>query len=151
MAVKKKVTKPAPKKASPAPSKKKAIQSSSSASRTVAKKPVETSKGKPAPKKSISQVIIDPKNPLGKKFTCYSCATKFYDLYKPDKICPKCGADQLAKTALKSKQAALRSSEYDVEEEETPATPGSEEETFVDEEEVEETQEETEEETAEND
>ncbi len=31
---------------------------------------------------------------LGKKYTCYSCHTKFYDLGKPDPICPKCGADQ---------------------------------------------------------
>lgn len=31
---------------------------------------------------------------LGKKYTCYSCHTKFYDLGKPVPICPKCGADQ---------------------------------------------------------
>ena len=31
---------------------------------------------------------------LGKKYTCYSCHTKFYDLGKPEPICPKCGADQ---------------------------------------------------------
>ena len=31
---------------------------------------------------------------LGKKYTCYSCHTKFYDLGKPLPICPKCGADQ---------------------------------------------------------
>lgn len=31
---------------------------------------------------------------LGKKFSCYSCHTKFYDLGKPEPICPKCGADQ---------------------------------------------------------
>ena len=31
---------------------------------------------------------------LGKKFTCYSCHTKFYDLGKPEPLCPKCGADQ---------------------------------------------------------
>jgi hypothetical protein len=31
---------------------------------------------------------------LGKKFTCYSCHTKFYDLGKPVPLCPKCGADQ---------------------------------------------------------
>jgi rubrerythrin len=130
MAVKKKVTKPASKKVSPSPAKKKAIKSSTSASSTVAKKSVETSANKLATKKSTSQAVIDPKNPLGKKFTCYSCGTKFYDLYKPDKICPKCGADQLAKPALKSRQAALRSSEYDVEEEETPASAASEEEAF---------------------
>lgn len=31
---------------------------------------------------------------LGKKYTCYSCHTKFYDLGKPVALCPKCGADQ---------------------------------------------------------
>ena len=31
---------------------------------------------------------------LGKKFECYNCRTKFYNLGKPDAICPKCGANQ---------------------------------------------------------
>ncbi len=31
---------------------------------------------------------------LGKKYACYSCHTKFYDLDKPVPLCPKCGADQ---------------------------------------------------------
>ncbi len=31
---------------------------------------------------------------LGKKYNCYSCHTKFYDLGKPLPLCPKCGADQ---------------------------------------------------------
>src|SRR5882762_12026579 len=31
---------------------------------------------------------------LGKKYTCYSCHTKFYDLGKAEPLCPKCGADQ---------------------------------------------------------
>ena len=31
---------------------------------------------------------------LGKKYTCYSCHTKFYDLGKAVPICPKCGSDQ---------------------------------------------------------
>ena len=31
---------------------------------------------------------------LGNRFTCFSCGTRFYDLNKPDPICPKCGADQ---------------------------------------------------------
>ena len=30
---------------------------------------------------------------FGKKFTCWKCTTKFYDLNKPDAKCPKCGAD----------------------------------------------------------
>ena len=31
---------------------------------------------------------------LGKKFSCYSCGTKFYNLGKPEAVCPKCGANQ---------------------------------------------------------
>ncbi len=31
---------------------------------------------------------------LGRKYTCYSCHSKFYDLGKPIPLCPKCGADQ---------------------------------------------------------
>jgi uncharacterized protein (TIGR02300 family) len=31
---------------------------------------------------------------LGKRFKCYKCGTKFYDLNKPDPICPSCGEDQ---------------------------------------------------------
>ena len=31
---------------------------------------------------------------LGNRFTCFSCQTSFYDLNKPDPLCPKCGTDQ---------------------------------------------------------
>lgn len=31
---------------------------------------------------------------LGKKFECYSCGTKFYNLGRAEAICPKCGANQ---------------------------------------------------------
>ena len=151
MAVKKKVTKPAPKKKA-SPASKKNTKSSVSSSRPATKKvSTEASKTSKAPAKSSSPaVVVDPKNPLGKKFSCYNCGTKFYDLNKADKICPKCGSDQLAKPALKSKQAALRSGEYDVEEEETPAAVNEDDDTFVDEEEAEETQEEDAEETVED-
>lgn len=30
---------------------------------------------------------------FGKKFTCWKCSTKFYDLNKPSAKCPKCGAN----------------------------------------------------------
>ncbi len=29
----------------------------------------------------------------GKKFTCWSCAAKYYDLGKPNPKCPKCGSN----------------------------------------------------------
>jgi uncharacterized protein (TIGR02300 family) len=31
---------------------------------------------------------------LGNKHTCFKCNAKFYDLKKPDPVCPKCGANQ---------------------------------------------------------
>lgn len=31
---------------------------------------------------------------LGKKFECYNCRTKFYNLGRPEAVCPKCGANQ---------------------------------------------------------
>ena len=35
-----------------------------------------------------------PAKDLGTKFTCFKCSTKFYDMKKPEALCPKCGADQ---------------------------------------------------------
>lgn len=45
-----------------------------------------------------------PEIKLGTKFDCFSCGTKFYDLGKPEPICPKCGANQ--KDASQSDSAA---------------------------------------------
>ncbi len=43
-----------------------------------------------------------PAKDLGIKHNCFKCGTKFYDLKKPEPICPKCGADQRESPALKS-------------------------------------------------
>lgn len=37
---------------------------------------------------------MSSKAALGKRYTCFQCACKFYDLNKPEPVCPKCGADQ---------------------------------------------------------
>lgn len=37
--------------------------------------------------------MVDP-NKWGKKFTCFKCGCKFYDLNRPLAVCPKCGTDQ---------------------------------------------------------
>jgi uncharacterized protein (TIGR02300 family) len=42
-----------------------------------------------------------PAKDLGTKHLCFKCGTKFYDLRKPEPICPKCGADQRQSPALK--------------------------------------------------
>ena len=38
---------------------------------------------------------------LGTKYTCFKCNTKFYDMRKPEPVCPKCGSDQRQSPALK--------------------------------------------------
>ena len=42
-----------------------------------------------------------PAKDLGNRFVCFKCSTKFYDMKKPDPLCPKCGADQRESPALK--------------------------------------------------
>ena len=51
-----------------------------------------------------------PAKDLGAKHTCYKCQTKFYDLKKPEPICPKCGADQRQSPANKPTPASERRS-----------------------------------------
>ncbi len=36
--------------------------------------------------------MVDAK--WGKRYTCFKCDTRFYDLNKPDAVCPKCEANQ---------------------------------------------------------
>lgn len=67
---------------------------------------------------------------LGRKYTCYSCHTKFYDLGKPVPLCPKCGSDQrdADEAPVYTAPRGRRVVEEPVEEEEfTPAAePGQE-------------------------
>lgn len=79
-------------------------------------KPVSTSKPK-VTKKSVEAEV--PSGPLGKKFTCYNCTIKFYDLNKPEKVCPKCGADQNSRPTIKTKaKASPKLNEFDIIDEE---------------------------------
>jgi hypothetical protein len=41
-----------------------------------------------------SAAAADPKARLGVKHLCFKCGAKFYDLNKPEPLCPKCGTDQ---------------------------------------------------------
>ena len=43
-----------------------------------------------------------PVKDLGNKHVCFKCSAKFYDMKKPDPLCPKCGADQRESPALKA-------------------------------------------------
>lgn len=54
-----------------------------------ARKPVE-----PDAKKRSELLTEDRKTKLGMKHVCFSCSAKFYDLNKPEPVCPKCGVDQ---------------------------------------------------------
>jgi hypothetical protein len=40
-------------------------------------------------------VAGEPRSKLGSKWGCFSCGAKFYDLNKPEPLCPRCGANQL--------------------------------------------------------
>lgn len=31
---------------------------------------------------------------LGVRYICFSCGCRFYDLNRPEPVCPKCGSDQ---------------------------------------------------------
>ncbi len=58
-----------------------------------------------------------PEIKLGSKHECYSCGTKFYDLGKPEPICPKCGANQThaaPSTQLAATQAARKKRKAEV-------------------------------------
>ena len=69
---------------------------------------------------------------LGRKYTCYSCHTKFYDLGKPVPLCPKCGADQRdaeeapVYTPARSRRAPAVIEEPPEEEEIAPASEAAE-------------------------
>lgn len=45
-----------------------------------------------------------PAKDFGTKFVCFKCSTKFYDMKKPDPLCPKCGADQREATVTKASE-----------------------------------------------
>lgn len=77
------------------------------------KKAASSTKSKSPEKVTVVQ------NPFGKKHTCYACGKKFYDLNRPQAICPGCGADQKSKPAQKFRAAKMRYSEFDVVDDET--------------------------------
>lgn len=62
------------------------------------------SRGPPFPGKDSFMAAKD----LGTKWTCFKCGTKYYDMKKPDPVCPKCGArpqdNQSAKAGVINKK-----------------------------------------------
>jgi hypothetical protein len=43
----------------------------------------------------------------GRKYVCFSCGCKFYDMNKPDPFCPKCGSSQKDAPDINDKKTAL--------------------------------------------
>ncbi|MED5370907.1 MAG: FYDLN acid domain-containing protein [Myxococcota bacterium] len=73
---------------------------------------------------------------LGTRFTCYECGAKFYDMNKPEAICPSCGADQandpnpdpieMLKASKRSRRSKTKASSVDESSVETPNLDDSE-------------------------
>lgn len=118
-----------PKKTATAAAKKKATAKKVAPKKgnALAKKKVEiikkalsspSTKSKPASTKKVSgSKVATFLNPLGKKWTCHTCSTKFYDLNKEEKICPKCGADQNKRPVARTRTVRPRVVEEEVIEE----------------------------------
>lgn len=50
---------------------------------------------KSGPPRTVAVTVGSPAaSKLGTKWNCFQCGVKFYDLNKPEPLCPKCGADQ---------------------------------------------------------
>ena len=49
---------------------------------------------------------VEPRSKLGEKHVCFECGGKFYDLNRPEPLCPKCGADQRKRPASETKLKA---------------------------------------------
>jgi len=45
---------------------------------------------------------------LGTRWSCAECGVGFYDLGKPEALCPKCGTKQVADLPVKKKKVATK-------------------------------------------
>ncbi len=50
---------------------------------------------------------MQDKSKLGTRYSCFECGLKFYDLNRPDPLCPKCGADQRTNPNPDPREAVL--------------------------------------------
>lgn len=51
----------------------------------------------------------------GDRYTCHSCGCKFYDLNRPEPLCPRCGVDQREATQKARPPSQSRASTAPVE------------------------------------
>ena len=59
----------------------------------------KASRKKAAPAVKPMPVSREAKPGLGYKWVCFACSAKFYDMEKPEPLCPRCGADQRTRPA----------------------------------------------------
>jgi len=45
---------------------------------------------------------------LGERWVCFSCGARFYDLNKPEPLCPKCGSNQHESPQFKKPKRAKK-------------------------------------------
>jgi rubrerythrin len=81
-----------------APAPKQAAPRKRAPSRRNRKKPVHAPASEVLPQRT--PVAGEPRSKLGSKWECFSCGAKFYDLNKPEPLCPRCGANQLDEDAM---------------------------------------------------
>jgi hypothetical protein len=91
--------------ASPAKTKKKAATAEKTMTAAVAPQK------KRAKTKAARKGVVPPPPPppdahpkLGVKHACFQCGAKFYDLFRPEPLCPKCGADQREAPKVETKR-----------------------------------------------
>ena len=48
----------------------------------------------PRAESPTTALVAERSQKLGTKHLCFSCHSKFYDLNKPEPVCPRCGANQ---------------------------------------------------------
>lgn len=57
---------------------------------------------------------------FGARYTCFDCGTSFYDMNKPEPLCPKCGKNQKKapkKHSVKAPRAPVAVEDFETEEE----------------------------------
>lgn len=59
--------------------------------------------------------MLPRRESLGKRYTCPSCGIKFYDLNKPEAICPKCKTKHPGIKLSLKKSAPIEDMDSDVE------------------------------------
>ncbi len=58
-------------------------------------------KSKLQPVGKTGAIEAEKKERFGRKWNCFSCGARFYDMNKPEPLCPKCNADQRLSPTLK--------------------------------------------------